>query len=94
MPIILGGQDLSPLVEIGLTDLPRSGCAMAHPAQPETTGLLLNVKLELRNKGSPGPPTSFETYLYSKGEHNGAKDPTYVSTVNDDCQQIHIWFQA
>ena len=27
-------QNLSPLVEIGLTDLPKSGCAMAHPAHP------------------------------------------------------------
>jgi len=27
---------MSPLVEIGLTDLPKSGCAMAHPG---TTGL-------------------------------------------------------
>ena len=36
----LGGHNLSPLVEIGLTDLPKSGCAMAHPAHPGTTGLL------------------------------------------------------
>ena len=28
-----------PLVEIGWTDLPKSGFAMAHPAQPGTTGL-------------------------------------------------------
>ena len=31
---------MSPLVEIGLTDPPNSGCAMAHPAHPGTTGLL------------------------------------------------------
>ena len=31
---------MPPLVEIGLTDLPKSGCAMAHPAHPGTTGLL------------------------------------------------------
>ena len=31
-------QNLSPLVEIGLTDLPKSGCAMAHPAHPGTAG--------------------------------------------------------
>ena len=31
---------MAPLLEIGLTDLPKSGCAMAHPAHPETTGLL------------------------------------------------------
>ena len=28
-----------PWVEIGLTDLPKSGCAMAHPAHPGATGL-------------------------------------------------------
>ena len=26
-------------IEIGLTDLPKSGCAMAHPAHPGTTPL-------------------------------------------------------
>ena len=30
---------MSPLVEIGLTDLPKSGGAMAPPAPPVTTGL-------------------------------------------------------
>ena len=41
----LGGHNLSPLVEIGLTDLPKSGCAMAPPgtprAYPGTTPLYL-----------------------------------------------------
>jgi hypothetical protein len=32
----LGGHNLSPLVEIGLTDLPKSGCTMAPPAPPGT----------------------------------------------------------
>ena len=30
-----------PLVEIGLTGLPKSGCAVAHPAHPGTTALLI-----------------------------------------------------
>ena len=38
-------QNLSPLVEIGLTDLPKSGCAMAHPAHPGTTGLISQYHL-------------------------------------------------
>ena len=33
-----------PLVEIGLTDLPKSECAMAHPAHPGMTGLPLSKK--------------------------------------------------
>ena len=41
VPVLFGGHNLSPLVEIGLTDLPKSGCAMAHPAHPGTTGLHL-----------------------------------------------------
>ena len=39
--IVLGGDNVLPLVDIGLTDLPKSGCAMAHPAHPGTTGLPL-----------------------------------------------------
>ena len=35
---------ICPLVEIGLTDLPKSGCAMAHPANPGTTGLRIYLQ--------------------------------------------------
>ena len=38
-PVLFGGHNLPPLVEIGLTDLPKSGGAMAPPAPPGTTGL-------------------------------------------------------
>ena len=33
VPVLFGGHNLTPLVEIGLTDLPKSGAAMApwHP---------------------------------------------------------------
>ena len=34
---------MSPLVEIGLTDLPKSGCAMAPPAP---SGLATNIEKE------------------------------------------------
>ena len=40
MPVLFGGHNQPPLVEIGLTDLPKSGVAMAPPAPPGTTGLL------------------------------------------------------
>ena len=36
VPVLLGGHNLPPLVEIGLTDLPKFGGAMAPPG---TTGL-------------------------------------------------------
>ena len=40
VPILFGGHTLPPaLFEIGLTDLPKSGGAMAPPAPPGTTGL-------------------------------------------------------
>ena len=33
VPVLIGGHNLPPLVEIGLTDLPKSGGAM-HPRHP------------------------------------------------------------
>ena len=40
VPVLLGGHNLSPLVEIGLTDRPKSGGALPPPtAPPGTTGL-------------------------------------------------------
>ena len=41
VPVLFGGHKLPPLVEIGLTDLPKSGGAMAPPAPPGTTGLVI-----------------------------------------------------
>ena len=38
--IILGGDNVPPLVEIGLTDLPKSGGAHAPPALLLATGLV------------------------------------------------------
>ena len=37
--IVMGGDNVPPLVEIGLTDLPKSGGARAPPAPPLVTGL-------------------------------------------------------
>ena len=39
VPVLFGGHNLPPLVEIGLTDVPNFGGAMAPPAPPGTTGL-------------------------------------------------------
>jgi hypothetical protein len=39
VPVSFGGPNLVPLVEIELTDLPKSGGAMSPPASPDTTGL-------------------------------------------------------
>ena len=39
VPVLFGGHNLPPLAEIGLTDLPKSGGAMAPPTPPGTTGL-------------------------------------------------------
>ena len=39
VPVLFGGQNLPPLVEIGLLDLPKSVGAMAPLAPPGTTGL-------------------------------------------------------
>ena len=37
VPVLFGRHNLSPLVEIGLTDLTKSGVVMAPPAPLETT---------------------------------------------------------
>ena len=40
--VVLGGDNVPPLVEIGLADMPKSGGAQAPPAPPTlATGLLL-----------------------------------------------------
>ena len=39
VPVLFGGLNLPPLVEIGLADLPKSGGARAPPAPPLATGL-------------------------------------------------------
>ena len=44
VPVSFGGHNLPPpLVEIGLTDLPKSGVAMAPPAPPGTTPLVVKA---------------------------------------------------
>ena len=43
--IVLGGDNVPPLVEIGLTDLPKSGGARAPPAPPLATGLCTKVHM-------------------------------------------------
>ena len=43
VPGLFNGHNLSPLVEKGLTDLPKSGDAMAPPAPPGTTDLKCNM---------------------------------------------------
>ena len=44
MPVLSGEHNLSPLVEIGLTDLPKSGDAIAPPAPPGTRGLHICIQ--------------------------------------------------
>ena len=38
--VVMWGHNLPPLVEIGLTDLPKRGWAIAHPVQPFSTFLI------------------------------------------------------
>ena len=47
--VVLGGDNVPPLVEIGLTDLPKSGGgAQAPPAPPLATGLRLECLRQVR----------------------------------------------
>ena len=43
VPVLFGGHNLPPLVEIGLTDLPKSGVAMAPQILPGTTPLQVST---------------------------------------------------
>ena len=43
--VVLGGDNVSPLVEIGLTDLPKTGGVKAHPAPPLATALYFQYNL-------------------------------------------------
>ena len=43
--VLLGGDNVPPLVEIGLTDLPKSGGGTCPPTPPLATGLLLSEKM-------------------------------------------------
>ena len=51
VPVLFGGHNLPPLVEIELTDLPKSGGAMGPPAPPGTTGLLRKWRSVVQGNG-------------------------------------------
>ena len=40
VPVLFGGHNMPPLIEIGLIDLSKSGGDIASPAPPGTTGLV------------------------------------------------------
>ena len=46
--VVLGGDNVPPLVDIGLTDLSKTGGARAPPAPPLATGLLYHEILLLQ----------------------------------------------
>ena len=54
VPVLFGGHNLPPLVEIGLTDLPKSECAVAPPASPGTTPLLTPLFNETEKNAKSG----------------------------------------
>ena len=60
VPLLFDEHTLSPLVEIGLNDLPKSWGAMAPPAPPETTPLVQKHSSQGLNKhlsNRMGPPS-------------------------------------
>ena len=54
LPVLFGGHNLPPLVEIGLTDLPKSGGTMALPTSPGTTPLTINSWHQILGDLKPG----------------------------------------
>ena len=51
VPVLFGGHNLPPLIEIGLTDLPKSGSTMALLVPPGTTPLTLDKRIQNRILG-------------------------------------------
>ena len=70
VPVLFGGDNLPPLVEIGLSDLPKSGGAMAPPAPPETTPLSRSTTAAAPKVTKP-TPLSFEKRRF--GNHTNAR---------------------
>ena len=52
--VVLGGDNVPPLVEIGLTDLPKTGGAYAPPASPLPT-CLRSMYLKEKHEGITKP---------------------------------------
>ena len=59
VPVLFGGHNLAPLAEIRLTDLPKSGGAMAPTAPTGTTPLSLYVQLKTRLYGGASATLDF-----------------------------------
>ena len=59
VPVLFGGNNLSPLVEIGLTDLPKSrrvggGGGYGTPAPPKRQDEMVVICIIFQIEGSPG----------------------------------------
>ena len=54
LPVLFGGHNLPPLIEIGLTDLPKSGGTMALPTSQGTTPLTINSWHQILGDLRPG----------------------------------------
>ena len=66
MPVLFGGHNLPPLVEIGLTDLPKSGGA----TPPGTTPLVLPDKYP-----PASPPTKATIGLQNRASYSEISQP-------------------
>ena len=75
VPVLFGGHNLPPLVEIGLTDLPKSGGVIAPPTPPRTTSL----------GGAPSEPSvqlplSMPVISYGEKQHRCSECSTSFTT--------------
>jgi hypothetical protein len=61
VPVLLRRHNLPPLVEIGLTDRPKIGSAMAPLAPPGTTGLLSQPGGQIMSTTVLRAPPDFQT---------------------------------
>ena len=63
---VMRGHNRSPLVEVGLTDLLKSGGTLASPAPPGTTGLAMTQTMYILQKQD----LYTDTYLHVLNKHS------------------------
>ena len=84
--IELGGDNVPPLVEIGLTDLPKSGVARAPPGPPLVTGLAKSGGQP--SSGSDGPELVTKGQIKSERIYEVIDLPNYqFKTLKDFCPE-------
>ena len=88
VPVLFGGHNLPPVVEIGLTDLLKSGGAMAPPAPPRTTSLG-----RAPSEPSVQPLLSMPIIFYGENQHKCSECSSSFSTKYNLNRHIYMFHE-